>query len=502
MASAETPAARSPAPTAAHAAPTQAEVKHEPPASRKVWWVAGGVVGGVVLIIVIILLLPNSGGDTSDSNVVAGAVVDILCDTGEGGSGTIFTADGTILTNNHVIASATKCEITIPDPATGKIKEVYEASPIILPTLSKKYDVATLKIYDSYTDDDGKVWGTWPKTFTPFTLPSSCDPTAPSKLGDSVKIYGYPVTSGGYNLTLTTGVISSFANDGEILTSTQIDSGNSGGLAVDQNGCWLGIPSAVVSGNYQNLGVIIPGIIIETYFLNNVPAKTDPAIGDLNDTKNSVNGSSGDDSSDPSPKSNIARCQDNYGSHSEWSGKLNNDGDPTCGCQAGYSWSASGESCVTKTSLLQSCQADHGYGSYSYPRGGKATCGCSDGYSWNAAGTVCVADTPSCTANATYDYSQSSCVCDSGYFLQNGSCVTGYSYCQNKNGYGSTYNYSDNTCGCQAGYILAGGSCQYGNTYCSIRWGVGAEYDSSQDSCVCGYGYHTSGSSCVSDYSY
>jgi S1-C subfamily serine protease len=52
-------------------------------------------------------------------------------------------------------------------------------------------------------------------------------------------------------------VISSFSDEGVILTSAKIDQGNSGGLAVDQKGCMVGVPVAVSEGTYQNLGVII-----------------------------------------------------------------------------------------------------------------------------------------------------------------------------------------------------------------------------------------------------
>ena len=111
---------------------------------------------------------------------------------------------------------------------------------------------------------DAKTWGDYPTSFPAYTRPDSCDSSVP-QLGDSIKIYGYPVTSGGYNLTVTEGIISSFSDDGNILTSAKIDSGNSGGFAIDQNGCFLGIPSAVIEGKYQNLGVIISTTIISEF---------------------------------------------------------------------------------------------------------------------------------------------------------------------------------------------------------------------------------------------
>lgn len=190
------------------------------------------------------------------------AVVNILCDNQNGGSGTVWVKDGLIVTNNHVIAGSTSCLVTIPDVATGAPVQIYQAKPLIAPYLSKQYDIALLSVYAAYRDTNGKVWGTYPISLHAFVPPSNCSTT---QLGDTVRIYGYPVTSGGYNLTITDGIVSSFADDGNILTSAKIDSGNSGGLAVDKNGCMLGIPSAVLTGNYQNLGVIIPDNVIKDF---------------------------------------------------------------------------------------------------------------------------------------------------------------------------------------------------------------------------------------------
>ncbi len=180
--------------------------------------------------------------------------------------------DGTLVTNNHVVSGSKLCFVTIPDSETGAPVEIYEAKPLVVTDLSEQYDIAMLSIDSVYTDSDGKVWGIYPKTFSTFLNPESCKNKTP-KLGDDVRIYGYPVTSGGYNLTVTDGVISSFSSDGNILTSAKIDSGNSGGLAVDQDNCLLGIPSAVLTGNYENLGVIIPVNVISEFFNKVSPPK-------------------------------------------------------------------------------------------------------------------------------------------------------------------------------------------------------------------------------------
>lgn len=197
------------------------------------------------------------------------AVVNIVCDNGNGGSGTIISKEGLVLTNHHVVSGASTCAVTLPDTTTGTPISIYTSKPIIVPKLSEQYDIAMLNINDSFTDDDGKTWGDYPTNFPSYIRPDICD-SITRKLGDPIKVYGYPVTSGGSNLTVTEGIISSFADDGSILTSAKIDSGNSGGFAVDTNGCNVGIPTAVIQGQYQNFGVIISGGIIVD-FLDEVP---------------------------------------------------------------------------------------------------------------------------------------------------------------------------------------------------------------------------------------
>lgn len=233
------------------------------------------IVGLVAVLVVVILIFNNNSATTQPSVSTEGldlnetnnikAVVNILCDNEYGGSGTMMTEDGIVMTNNHVISGATWCLVTIPDSATGEPIEIYIAKPILIDKISEKYDIALLEISDVYTDDENYMWGKYPNTFVSFKTPSTCTDN-PWKLGETLRVYGYPSTSNNYNLTVTDGVISNF-DDGYILTSAKIDSGNSGGLAVNQEGCMVGIPSAVLTGDYQNLGVIIsPDIIRE--FLN------------------------------------------------------------------------------------------------------------------------------------------------------------------------------------------------------------------------------------------
>jgi hypothetical protein len=220
---------------------------------------------------------------------VAESVVNIMCpyasepfsidSDGTGGSGTIMDDSGLVVSNSHIIPqdkdalniSKEGCFVILPDATTGSPKEVYIATPIVFNELSDEYDLALLTINDVYTDENGKKYGTYPKKFPAFDDTGRCKDEQ-IKLGESVRILGYPVSSGGYNLTITDGIVSSFSDDGSVLTSAKIDQGNSGGLAIDENGCMLGVPSAVRQGEYNNLGVIIPASTLVD-FINKVDKK-------------------------------------------------------------------------------------------------------------------------------------------------------------------------------------------------------------------------------------
>ena len=421
------------------------------------WKAIAIIIGFIAVIFILALLFSNRTNISSITNIGnAQSVVNIVCDDGSGGSGTIFTAEGMVITNNHVVADATSCLVTIPDVATGQAVEIYKGEPSIVSVLSEKYDIAGVQITDPYTDSDGKTWGTYSKTFSPFVLPDTCDTKKPSQLGDQVKIYGYPVTSGGYNLTVTDGIISSFADDGNILTSAQIDSGNSGGLAIDQDGCWLGIPSAVVSGDYQNLGVIIPSYTV-VEFADAV--LSEPEITTTN--PNTI--------TTPKKTSNQI-CKDTYGTYSEWNGQKNSGGTPLCTCKAGYSWDATGDTCALQSILNQECKDRFGPGGYSLYENGKAVCGCITGYELSS-GNVCV---------------KKEATCANGSFLYEGmtTCMTPLAYCQYKNGAGSVYNSVDNTCSTPT-VMTNDQKCaqKYNNSYAITK-------SDGSYSCNCKYGYY------------
>jgi hypothetical protein len=207
---------------------------------------------------------------------IASSVVNILCpsiiegEEGSGGSGTIITEDGVILTNSHIIPQDEEyinvdekgCIVILPDPTTGQPREMYWATPIVLPEISDAYDLAYLYIQEVYYDEEtGEPVGTYPNTFPSFDDSNRCVDES-VKLGEKVTIFGYPSLSGGLSLTVTDGLVSSFPGDGLIVTSAKISEGNSGGLAVDEHGCMIGVPSMVSYDETESLGVIISADLI------------------------------------------------------------------------------------------------------------------------------------------------------------------------------------------------------------------------------------------------
>ena len=167
------------------------------------------------------------------------------------GSGVIIRQDGYIVTNNHVVANATKINVTLNDNKT------YEASVI---GTDPATDVALIKI-----DASG--------------LPTlQFGDSDKLRLGEWVLAVGSPL---GYQLrsTITAGIVSAkgrqMAHDPREKTTLQIESfiqtdaavnpGNSGGALVNKTGELVGINTAIVSqtGAYSGYSFAVPANIVK-----------------------------------------------------------------------------------------------------------------------------------------------------------------------------------------------------------------------------------------------
>ena len=151
------------------------------------------------------------------------------------GSGVIVTADGYVLTNNHVVEGAEKVEVILADKRTLRAT-VIGTDP--------KSDIAVLKL-----DATGLP-----------TLPLG-DSTQ-VEVGDIVLAVGNPL---GVGQTVTMGIISakgrstsSGSNKGYedfLQTDAPINRGNSGGALVNLKGELVGIPSQILSSTGGSIGI-------------------------------------------------------------------------------------------------------------------------------------------------------------------------------------------------------------------------------------------------------
>ena len=156
------------------------------------------------------------------------------------GSGFIISADGYVVTNNHVVApgnrNATIESITVIMPDRTE----YEAELVGRDAAS---DIAVLKI----------------KANKPFPFVKFGD-SASARVGDWVIAIGNPFGLGG---TVTTGILSAIhrntgqggAYDRFLQTDASINRGNSGGPMFDLNGNVIGINNAIISPTGGNVGI-------------------------------------------------------------------------------------------------------------------------------------------------------------------------------------------------------------------------------------------------------
>lgn len=151
------------------------------------------------------------------------------------GSGVIIDADnGYVVTNNHVIDSATEILVTLKDGRQ------FDATVV---GTDKRSDIALLKIKDG-------------EDLTEIPIGKS----SALRVGDFVVAIGNPF---GLGQTVTSGIVSALDRSGLgieevenfIQTDAAINSGNSGGALVTLDGKLVGINTAILGPNGGNIGI-------------------------------------------------------------------------------------------------------------------------------------------------------------------------------------------------------------------------------------------------------
>ena len=160
------------------------------------------------------------------------------------GSGVIISADGYIVTNNHVVDGADELTVTLNENSKEYSARIIGAD--------KTTDLALIKI-DA-------------KNLPAIAIANSDD----VKIGEWVLAVGNPL---GLNNTVTAGIVSAKARQmGEgvtsmIQTDAAINQGNSGGALVNTNGALIGINAMLASPTGSNIGY---GFAIPTAIMNKV----------------------------------------------------------------------------------------------------------------------------------------------------------------------------------------------------------------------------------------
>ena len=157
------------------------------------------------------------------------------------GSGVIFSEDGYIVTNFHVISGNQFTKVKLNNG------QEYEANLI---GGDRNADIAILKINTT-------------NSLKPIKISDSND----LKIGDKVLAIGNPY---GIGISVSSGIVSATGRDyGNpylelIQTDAAINPGNSGGALINENGNLIGINTKIFSrtGAYQGLGFAIPSNIV------------------------------------------------------------------------------------------------------------------------------------------------------------------------------------------------------------------------------------------------
>ena len=195
--------------------------------------------------------LPATSGATATTNInaiyakAAPGVVQIRAGNGSG-TGFVIDADGTIVTNAHVVGGASSVQVRFEDGKALVDATVSGTDP--------SSDLAVVKVDPA---DAPKL--------TPLALADSDD----VRVGDAVVAIGYPL---GLDRTATAGIVSGlgrqieapngFSIDEVIQTDAPINPGNSGGPLLDARGRVIGVNSQIATagagGGNVGIGFSVP----------------------------------------------------------------------------------------------------------------------------------------------------------------------------------------------------------------------------------------------------
>jgi Do/DeqQ family serine protease len=160
------------------------------------------------------------------------------------GSGVIVSADGLVVSNNHVVGGASEIRVVLAD------KREFEAEVVLA---DKESDLAVLRLRGAHD-------------LPALALRDSDE----LEVGDLVLAIGNPF---GVGQTVTSGIVSGLARTGGaggkgdgyfIQTDAAINPGNSGGALVDMTGRLVGVNTAILtrSGGSNGIGFAIPANLV------------------------------------------------------------------------------------------------------------------------------------------------------------------------------------------------------------------------------------------------
>lgn len=184
------------------------------------------------------------------------------------GSGIIFSADGHVVTNAHVVKGATRIRVVLPH-RDARPSRTPERSSIVRPRgrvraarligVDRETDIAVLQIEPAKGDSAPR-----PLPYVPLGDSDSV------RQGQIVVAFGSPF---GLQNSMSMGIVSAIARQLKdddpmiyIQSDVSINPGNSGGPMVDVEGNIIGVNTMIISesGGSEGVGLAVPSNIVKT----------------------------------------------------------------------------------------------------------------------------------------------------------------------------------------------------------------------------------------------